>query len=422
MSQHWRRFRSRRIVLAAVLAACLAGGCNRHGAAGADDEKHEAAKTEPAEAGHHDRVKISKEAAEENHVNVEPVAKRVLVPRLRAAARVTLNAETAARVSTPVGGRVAEVKAHLGDAVHQGDELVIIESTDLGEAQSDLLQKAAAQAAAEAASEAARVSYQRGLELLEKAQGVAKGEVDKRHADLLAAQAAARSAAVAATAARTRLKLLGMPDDAVDRLAGGGKVDPRYAVRAPIDGTIIRLDVTRGVLVAPDKDPLLDIADLRTVWVLADVPEPLAGSVRPGAAAHVAASQAGSGWDGKVAYVSPVVDAATRSVPVRVVVQNESGALRPGMFVSADIEEATEKPPEPVISVPDDAVQSIEGEASVFVPVEGEEDEFEKKVVKVGDPVGGFVAVESGLKEGDKVVTEGAFVLKAELSKPAEEQ
>jgi cobalt-zinc-cadmium efflux system membrane fusion protein len=314
------------------------------------------------------------------------------------------------------------VKAHLGDAVHQGDELVIIESTDLGEAQSDLLQKVAAQAAAEAAAEAARVSYQRGLELLEKAQGVARGEVDKRHADLLAAQAAARSAAVAATAARTRLKLLGMPDGAVDQLAAGGKVDPRYAVRAPIDGSIIRLDVTRGVLVAPDKDPLLDIADLRTVWVLADVPEPMAGSVRPGAAAHVAPSQAGSGWDGKVAYVSPVVDATTRSVPVRVVVQNENGSLRPGMFVSADIEEATEKPPEPVLSIPDDAVQTIEGETAVFVPVEGEEGTFVKKVVKVAEPVGGFVVVESGLHEGDKVVTEGAFVLKAELSKPAEEE
>jgi cobalt-zinc-cadmium efflux system membrane fusion protein len=176
------------------------------------------------------------------------------------------------------------------------------------------------------------------------------------------------------------------------------------------------------MLVAPDKDAMLDLADLRTVWVLADVPEPMAGSVRVGAAAHVTAAQPGSGWDGKVAYVAAVVDPATRSVPVRVVVQNEGGALRPGTFVTADIEEAADKPPEPVLAVPDDAVQSIEGEASVFVPVEGEQDAFEKKAVKVGDPVGGFVAVESGLKEGDKVVTEGAFVLKAELSKPAEEQ
>jgi membrane fusion protein, heavy metal efflux system len=277
------------LITVVVLAGTLVGGCNRH--AGADEDvKHESAKTEPAEAGHHDRVKLSKEAAEENHLKVEAVTKHVLVPRLRAPARVAVNAEATARVSTPVGGRVSEVKTHLGDVVHAGDVLVVIESTDLGEAQSDLLQKNAAHAAAEAASEAARVSYQRGLELLEQAQGLSRGEVDKRHADLLAAQAAARSAAVAAAASRTRLRLLGMADDAVDKLAAGGKVDPAYAVRAPIDGSVIRLDVTRGALVAPDKDALLDLADLRSVWVLADVSEPMAGAVRPGAAAHVSAS------------------------------------------------------------------------------------------------------------------------------------
>ena len=413
---------SRAALLAAIVVSLsLVPGCNRH-ADPNDDQKHETAKTEPAEAAHHDRVNLSKEAAEENHVKVEPVTKHVLVPRLRAPARVAVNAEATARVSTPVGGRVSEVKTHLGDVVHAGDVLVVVECTDLGEAQSDLLQKNAAQAAAEAAAEAARVSYQRGLELLEQAQGLSRGEVDKRHADLLAAQAAARSAAVAASASRTRLKLLGMPDDAVDKLAAGGKVDPAYAIRAPIDGSVIRLDVTRGALVAPDKDALLDLADLRSVWVLADVPEPVAASVRTGAAARVSASQAGNGWEGKVAYVSPVVDPATGSVPVRVVVDNPNGVLRPGLFVSADIAQAQDKPPEPVLAVPDGAVQTIEGEPTVFVPVEGEEGSFEKKTVKVGEPVGGLVPVESGLKEGDKVVTEGAFVLKAELSKPAEEE
>jgi cobalt-zinc-cadmium efflux system membrane fusion protein len=404
-----------------LLAGVHDAGSNRN--AGADEDgKHEPAKTEPAEAARRDRVKLSKEATEENHVKVEPVTKHVLVPRLRAPARVAVNAEATARVSTPVAGRVSEVKTHLGDVVHQGDALVVVESTDLGEAQSDLLQKNAALAAAEAAAEAARVSYQRGLELLEQAQGLSRGEVDKRHADLLAAQAAARSAAVAASAARTRLRLLGMADDAIDKLAAGGKVDPTYPVRAPIGGSVIRLDVTRGALVAPDKDALLDLADLRSVWVLADVPEPLVGSVRPGGAAHVSASQSGKGWDGKVAYVSPVVDPATRSVPVRVVVANDNGSLRPGLFVSADIEQATDEPPEPVLAVPDDAVQTVEGEPAVFVPVEGEEGSFEKKAVKVGEAVGGLVPVESGLKEGDKVVVEGAFVLKAELSKPTEEE
>jgi cobalt-zinc-cadmium efflux system membrane fusion protein len=415
---------TRRLALSAVLVLAALVGCHSDG----DDESagtQAGAKTEPAteaDAGHRDKVKLSKEAAEENQIKVEPVTKHVLIPRLHAAARVAFNAEATARVAAPVGGRVAEVKVHLGDAVSHGDELVIVESTDLGEAQSDLLQKNAAVAAAEAAAEAARVSYRRGLAVLEKTEGVARGEVEKRHADLLAAEAAARSAKAAATAARTRLQLLGMPDDAVERVLTTGRIEPTYAVRAPIDGSIIRLDATLGALVAPDKDTLLEMADLRTVWVMADVPEPLAGLVRPGAGVHITTSSSGGAFDGKVSYVSPTVDATTRSVPVRVVVPNENGALRPGMFASADIEEASDTPPGPVVSVPADAVQTIEGETVVFVPVEGEEDTFAKRAIKVGQAVGDLVPVLSGLQEGEKVVTAGAFVLKAELAKPAAEE
>src|SRR5439155_7268910 len=105
-------------------------------------------------------------------------------------------------------------------------------------------------------------------------------------------------------------------------------------------------------------------------------------------------------------YVAPLADPATRTVQVRIVVPNESRALRPGTFARAEIEEATEKPPQPVLAVPDDAVQTVEGETVVFVPVEGEENAFAKKAVKVGEAVGDLVPVLSGLKEGDKVVTE----------------
>jgi RND family efflux transporter MFP subunit len=212
-----------------------------------------------------------------------------------------------------------------------------------------------------------------------------------------------------------------MPDDAVERLAQSGEVQPRYAVRAPIDGSVVRLDATQGALVAPDKETLLDLADLRTVWVLADVPEPRAGSVRTGAGARVTTSSSSEPLEGKVSYVSALVDPATRSVQVRIVLPNEHGSVRPGTFARAEIEEATDKPPEPVVAIPDDAVQTIEGEPVVFVPVEGEEGTFAKRPVKVGPAVGDLVPVLSGLKEGEKVVTEGAFVLKSELSKPAEE-
>jgi membrane fusion protein, heavy metal efflux system len=409
-----------RLALTLAVVTWVAFGCHRD--ADDADETSPETKHEGEGAKKHDEVKVSKEAVEENHLKVEPVTRHVLVPRLAAAARVAFNAEATARVGAPVAGRVVEVKTHLGDVVGRGDELLTIESTDLGEAQGDYLQKRAAVGAAEAAAEAAKVSFQRGKELLERSEGVARGEVEKRAADLRAAEAAARSAAVAMAAARTRLKLLGMPDETVERLAQGGDVRPRYAVGAPIEGTVVRLDATPGALVGPDKEALLDLADLRTVWVLADVPEPRARAVRPGAAGRVTTSSATKPLEGKVTYVAPLVDPATRSVQVRIVVPNQQGALRPGTFARAEIDEAPDKPAEPVLSIPDEAVQTVEGETVVFVPVEGGEETFARRAVKVGEPVGGLVPVLSGLHEGDKVVTRGAFVLKAELAKPEPEE
>jgi cobalt-zinc-cadmium efflux system membrane fusion protein len=413
---------ARSAFLTVVLGAGLAPGCHR------DAGEADASASADEHAGHeeagrkHDRVKLSRDALEENEIKVEPATTRVLVPRLVAAARVTFNAEATARVGAPVAGRIVEVKTHLGDAVRSGDELLTVESPDLGEAQGDYLQKRAAVGAAEAAAEAAKVSFERGRELQQRSEGVARGEVEKREADLRAAQAAARSAAAAMDAARTRLKLLGMPDDAVAGLEQGGDVRPRYAVRAPIDGTVVRLDATPGALVAPDKETLLDLADLQTVWVLADVPEPRAAAVRSGAAAHVSTSTTGEPLAGKVSYVAPVVDPATRSVQVRIVVPNENGALRPGTFARAEIDETTDKSGGPVLAIPDEAVQTVEGETIVFVPVEGEEGTFARREVKVGEAVGNQVSVLSGVKDGEPIVTHGAFVLKAELAKPEPEE
>jgi cobalt-zinc-cadmium efflux system membrane fusion protein len=410
-----------RASLVLALVASLAPGCHRDADDG--DESAETKHADHEQPDHaHDQVKLSKEAVEENGLKIEPATRRVLVPRLSAAARVAFNAEATARVGAPVAGRVVEVKTHLGDVVAAGSELVVVESTDLGEAQGDYLQKRAALGAAEAAAQAAKISFQRGKELQERDAGLARGEVEKREADLRAAQAAARSAAAAMAAARTRLKLLGMPDGAVSRLEQSGDVQPRYAIQSPIDGTVVRLDVTPGTLVAPDKETLLDLADLRTVWVVADVPEPRAPAVHAGAAAHVFTSAGLEPREGKVTYVAPLVDVSTRSVQVRIVVANENGALRPGTFARAEIDESADKPPDPVLAVPDDAVQTVEGETVVFVPVEGEEGTFARREVKVGQVVGVHVPVLSGLKEGEPLVTHGAFVLKAELSKPAEEE
>jgi cobalt-zinc-cadmium efflux system membrane fusion protein len=98
-------------------------------------------------------------------------------------------------------------------------------------------------------------------------------------------------------------------------------------------------------------------------------------------------------------------------------VDNPGGALRPGMFCRVEISAGEGAAGEAVLAVPDDAVQTVEGGPAVFVPVAGEDDTFAKRAVTVGKPVGGWVPVLSGLKEGEPVVVGGSFILKADLGK-----
>jgi cobalt-zinc-cadmium efflux system membrane fusion protein len=400
-----------------VVALLLAlAGCNRGG-------QPEASKAVPEEkpATRPVEVRLSKDAIAENHVEVGVVTRRVLTPTIAAYARVAFNAESMAHVGAPVAGRVAQLKARLGDTVKAGDELLLVESPDLGEAQSDLLQKRTALAAATAAIEPLRIAYERGRSLYEQNQGVALAEVQKREADLKAAQAAMRSAAAALTAAQNKLALLGMTPDAVAELGKSGALTPRYAIRAPIGGQVIQCDLTPGALVGPDKDLQIELADAGRVWVLADVPEAQYGRLRKGAAAHVTAGALGERtFDGTVTLLAPALDAATRTLQVRIEVDNPDGLLRPGMLARAEIESADAKA-EPVVAAPAEAVMPFEDETIVFVPVEGEPEKFKRKDVGVGPAVGGWVPVLSGLAEGDKIVVRGAFILKAQLSKPPEE-
>ncbi|HEV8379092.1 MAG TPA: efflux RND transporter periplasmic adaptor subunit [Tepidisphaeraceae bacterium] len=391
--------------------------CDRNDKAD-DDRQHST--TLKAEEKKHDQVKLSKEAIEENRIKIAPVTRHVLIPSFTVPARVSYNMEAIAHVGAPVPGRVADIKVRLGDLVKPQDELIVVESPDLGEAQSDLLQKRAAAAAAASAVEPAKVSYERGKKLFEQNQGIALADLQKREADFRAAEAAQRAADVAAKAAENKLRLLGMDNAAIAKLIDTGQLTPRYPIRAAIPGQVVERNVTLGALVSADKD-LITIADISVVWVLADVPEAHLADVRAGSKATITlAAIAKHQFSGTISYLSPALDSATRTLQVRIETNNDQGLLKPGMFAQAEIEVATDAKPDPVLAIPDEAVVNIENESVVFIPSD-QEGIFKKVEVKLGPVVGGWRQVLSGLKENDKVVAEGAFILKAHLLKPEEE-
>jgi cobalt-zinc-cadmium efflux system membrane fusion protein len=396
-------------------------------------DNHDSAQ-DPAPAGapkpheeHVDEVKLTAEAIERHGVKVETASKHALKPTFICPARVAFNSEAMAHVGSPLRGRAVEIKVRLGDQVKKDQDLVTIESPELGEAQSDFLQKRTAAQNTGPQVDLAKAAWDRAKNLLEQSQGISLTEVQRREAEYKAAVAGQRGAEAAANAAENRLHVFGMDQKATESLAASGEVAPRFTISAPIDGQVVQREVTHGELVSPEREALLVLADTRTLWVLADVPEARLAEVAVGAPAWISVGfLAGEQLEARVSFISPIVDPTTRTAQVRIdVPEGAAGAdtmhLRPGMFARAEISVAVPSGKEApsVIAVPDEAVQTVEGGPAVFVPVEGEPNTFAKRAVTVGPSVGGLVPVLSGLAEGERYVAAGTFILKADLGKSA---
>jgi membrane fusion protein, heavy metal efflux system len=400
------------LALAMMLFAC--GG-------GAESDGHAVEHDDGLDEHAADEVTLATEAIERYGVRVEPASRRVLTATIRAPAQVHFNSEGMAHVGIPVQGRVAELRVRLGDEVKKGDPLLVVESAELGEAQSEYLQRRSATANAEPAVDLARNGHERAKVLYDKNQGIALTEVQKREAEFRVAVAALAGAGAAEEAARNRLRLLGMSDEALARLAETGTIDPHFTVLAPIQGQVIEREATLGELVGPEREALLRLADMTKLWVIADVPETNLGDLALGARARVLLGSAGDHWcPGTISFISPALNPATRTVQVRIEPTDRHQELRPGVFAQAEIELGGAAP-ELVLAIPEAATQLVDGTLAVFVPVPGEERTFAKRAVVVGDAVGGYLPVISGLVEGELLVVEGSFILKAELGKSTAE-
>lgn len=435
---HPRRITIPALVTVFVLATILTtAGCKKksvgddHGAAEpaaaghaeGDGHDHGHGGHEEGEAGHTDEVKLTADAVERYGIKIESAQMWALRPTIVTPARVGFNTEAMAHVGSPLRGRVVEIKVRLGQHVRKGDELCIIESPELGEAQADLLQKRVAKDSAGPVVDLAKASWDRAKGLYDQTQGTSLTEVQRREAEYKGAVAAQRAADAAVTASENRLHLLGMNQAAVDAFLKTGEVAPRYSIHAAIDGQVVQREVTLGELVSPDREAIMVLADLANVWVLADVPEAQLAEVAVGAQAWVKVGSSDSQpLEGQVAFVSPMVDTTTRTAQVRIEVATKDLPLKPGMFaqveiVTAGVGAAAGSEPTPMIAVPDVAVQTVEGGPAIFVPVEGEPNTFAKRAVTIGKTVGGLVPIYSGLVEGERFVAAGTFILKADLGK-----
>jgi Cu(I)/Ag(I) efflux system membrane fusion protein len=229
--------------------------------------------------------------------------------------------------------------------------------------------------------------------------------------EYLAARRLASAAPGLEEAARQRMRLAGMSDAQIDAVQRDGRVHPRLTVTAPISGVISELSAREGMTVM-NGAPLFRINGLATVWVVAQVPEGMVASVRPGTSAQVrTAAFPDETFNGKVTALLPEVDPATRTLKARVEVANPQAKLSPGMFarVSFSPSDARE-----VLAVPSEAV--IRTGRRTLVMVTGKDGRFAPVEVETGAEGDGKTEIRKGLAEGDKVVSSGQFLIDSEAS------
>jgi len=235
--------------------------------------------------------------------------------------------------------------------------------------------------------------------------------------ELLSSQAeyltARRQAASGLTSAvvesgRTRLKVLGMTDAEIDAIERAGEPMRLVTVVAPHSGVVVHRGISVGTAVDPSTE-LVTVADLSTVWVLAEVPEADISTVAIGTPAVL--EFPGSGrekFTARVSFMYPTLTERTRTVRVRLVVSNPLGALRPGLYGTAQFQIASRR----ILSVPRDAVVDTGRAQHVFVATSP--GQFEPRTVTLGARLADRVEIRSGLTEGERVVASGVFLLDSE--------
>jgi Cu(I)/Ag(I) efflux system membrane fusion protein len=219
---------------------------------------------------------------------------------------------------------------------------------------------------------------------------------------------AASDASSLLSATRQRLHLWDIPDSEIERIEKSGEVSKTLTLSSPVSGVVLKKDAVAGLAIMPGM-PLYTIADLSTVWVLADIYQSEMAMAAPGNSTVVSASFfPGETFRGRVDFVYPTLTEETRTVKVRVVIPNPRGLLKPGMFVrvslSGKAREALAVPRSALIQTGERQIAFVEQSAGVYAPRE----------VVTGMQGRDFVEVLSGLSQGDTVVTSANFLIDSE--------
>ena len=242
---------------------------------------------------------------------------------------------------------------------------------------------------------------------------ISRGSADMSHMGTAPAPGAATTPAAGgvdqgAEPAAARLRLLGVPEEEIARLAREGKASERLVLRSPSSGTVLARGVAEGQYVGADT-PLLTLVDLSRVWVMADLYEMDMGRVHVGDAARFTVEALpGRSFAGRIEFIYPTLSNETRTLKARVVLANSDGVLRPGMYGRVGVSARGGRG----LSVPGEAVVRAGEHTYVFLAHAG--GRFEPRMVWTGTAQGERVQILKGVAQGDTVVSSASFLIDSE--------
>jgi cobalt-zinc-cadmium efflux system membrane fusion protein len=300
-----------------------------------------------------------------------------------------------AEVSTPVAARVTRVLVNAGDPVRSGQTLVELTSPELGRERAEYLSASARLRLAEAA--------------LERKRGLAVEKIVPLR-EVQEAESAAGEARAALRASRADIAAFGVEPPSDD---GDGATSSIFVLRSPVAGSVIERSAVIGQMLDP-ATPAFRIGNLATLWLTVHAFERDAVRVQRGVVARVSfPALPGQDFQGTVTMVGRHVERDSRTVPVRIDVKNTANLLRPGMSATATL--PVGETGAAILTVPVASVQRVRDEWCVFLPKDASH--FEIRRIGRGRDLGGEVEVLSGLRAGETVVVDGAFLLKAQAEK-----
>jgi cobalt-zinc-cadmium efflux system membrane fusion protein len=330
------------------------------------------------------RIIVPEGSPVRSKLTVAPVVEQEIQRKLVLPAIVEADPARTVKVLPPVTGRVTDLMVQLGERVTQGQELAVIDSGDLAQAYADI--------------EKAKSVVTLTRKALDRQLGLEKGGAaairDREQAQNDYAQAVSEL-----ERAESRLRAIGAPEDQ--------KRESRLlTLKAPIDGSLIDLQVARGAFLNDPTATIMTIANLGTVWVTANVPENETARVTKGQDVAVALpAYPGEVFAGKVLFVSDILDPDSRRTKVRIAFQNPGLRLKPNMFAEATFLAPREK----AAVVPTQALILKNETDQVFVEVAPWT--YEARPVEVSFQQGDRAVVAHGVKPGERIVTKGGVLL-----------